>query len=104
MLISIYLASKYNLKRFSMYIWLFSGAICLIWEVALFTAGARTYSFTAVAEIIYHGVTEAGPGLIIMLIAAYRLGIIDLDEFKDHRYKHPIDCDGDCEICDNLLC
>jgi len=53
--------------------------------VLLFTAGLRHYSFFSSAELMYHAITEGGPGLIIMAIFADYVGIIDLSDFKEEK-------------------
>ncbi|MCK5562043.1 MAG: hypothetical protein KAJ51_15695 [Thermoplasmata archaeon] len=87
MIIAIILAYYFRLKRFSAFLWLFSGIIGLVWESILFVTGVRTYTFSPVLELLYHALTEAGPGLIIMVIFAWKVGIIDLTEFKDENLK-----------------
>lgn len=80
---SIYLAKKYHLFRFSMFLWLSVTIIGLIWEVILFSSGLRHYSFLSVAELLYHAITEGGPGLIVMTIFADKIGLINLSEYKE---------------------
>ena len=87
MLIAIALAFYFKLTRFSAFLWLFSGAIGLIWECILFATGVRTYAFSPVLELLYHALTEAGPGLIIMVIFAWKIGVVDLTEFRDDNLK-----------------
>jgi len=82
---AVYLAKRCRLFRFSMYLWLSVAIIGLIWEVLLFTAGLRHYSFFSSAELMYHAITEGGPGLIIMAIFADYVGIIDLSDFKEEK-------------------
>ena len=89
MIVAILLAYYFQLKRFSALLWLFSGIIGLVWESILFATGVRTYTFSPVLELLYHALTEAGPGLIIMVIFAWKVGIIDLSEFKDENLKQP---------------
>ena len=84
---AIVLAKKYRLFKFSLLLWLSSGIIGLIWEVVLFGTGARYYSFFAVAELLYHAITEGGPGLIVMAIFADKVGLIDLSEYKEEVKK-----------------
>ncbi|MCK4415637.1 MAG: hypothetical protein KAU84_00645 [Thermoplasmatales archaeon] len=84
---AIFLARRYRLFRFSMLLWLSSAIICLLWEVVLFGSGLRHYSFLATAELLYHALTEAGPGLIVMAIFADKVGIIDLSEYKEEVRK-----------------
>jgi hypothetical protein len=87
MIIAVILAYKFKLTRFSALLWLVAGAIGLIWESALFMTGVRTYTFSPVIELLYHALTEAGPGLIIMVIFAWKIGIIDISEFQDDKLK-----------------
>jgi hypothetical protein len=82
---AVYLAKRYRLFRFSMYLWLSVAIIGLIWEVLLFTSGLRHYSFLSSAELMYHAITEGGPGLIIMAIFADYVGIIDLSDYKEEK-------------------
>jgi hypothetical protein len=82
-LIAVVLAYKMKYKRFSMYLWLVSGTICLFWEIYLFTTGGRNYNFPPALELLYHAITEAGPGLIIMILVGHKLKIIDISEFSD---------------------
>jgi hypothetical protein len=85
MMIAIGLAYYFKLKRFSALLWLFSGIIGLVWESVLFVTGVRTYTFSPVLELLYHALTEAGPGLIIMIIFAWKVGLVDLREFCDDK-------------------
>ncbi len=87
MVIAIALAYYFQLKRFSALLWLFSGIIGLIWESILFITGVRTYTFSPVLELLYHALTEAGPGLIIMMIFAWKVGIVDLGEYCDNNLR-----------------
>ncbi len=80
---SVYLAKRYRLFRFSMLLWLSAALIGLAWEVVLFSSGLRHYSFLSAAELLYHAITEGGPGLIVMAIFADWIGIIDLSEYKE---------------------
>ena len=82
---AIYLAKRYKLFKFSMLLWLSAALIGLIWEVVLFTSGLRQYSFLSSLELIYHAITEGGPGLIVMTIFLDKIGIIDLSEYKEKR-------------------
>jgi len=82
---AVFLAKRYRLFRFSMYLWLSVAIIGLIWEVLLFTSGLRHYSFLSSAELMYHAITEGGPGLIIMAIFADYVGIIDLSDYKEEK-------------------
>ena len=80
---AIYLAKRYRLFKFSMFLWLSVAIIGLIWEVLLFASGMRHYSFLSSAELLYHAITEGGPGLIIMAIFADFVGIVDLSDYKE---------------------
>ena len=86
-IIAIYLAYKMRFKRFSFFLWLISGLICLLWESYLFLTGARNYNFAALPELLYHALTEAGPGLIIMILFAHKIKLIDITEYSDDRPK-----------------
>ena len=66
-----------------MLMWLSVALIGLAWEVVLFSAGSRHYSFLAAAELLYHAITEGGPGLIVMTIFADKIRIVDLSEYKE---------------------
>lgn len=84
-LFAIYLSIRFKLFRFSMFLWLSVAIIGFIWEGSLFFFGLRHYSFFAAAELMYHVITEGGPGLIIMAIFADKFGIIDLSEYKEEK-------------------
>ena len=84
---AIILAKKYRLFRFSMLLWFGAALIGLIWEVILFGTGLRHYNFWSSAELLYHALTEGGPGLIVMAIFADKVGIIDLSEYKEKEVK-----------------
>jgi hypothetical protein len=84
---AVLLAKRYRLFKFSMFLWLSVAIIGFIWEVVLFTSGMRHYSFLASAELLYHAITEGGPGLIIMVIFADKIGLIDLSEYKEEVKK-----------------
>jgi hypothetical protein len=84
---AIWMARRYRLFRFSMLLWLSAAIIGLIWEVVLFSSGLREYSFLSAAELLYHAITEGGPGLIIMAIFADKVGLIDLSEYKEEVKK-----------------
>jgi len=68
-----------------MFLWLSVAIIGLIWEGLLFASGLRYYSFLPSAELLYHAITEGGPGLIVMAIFADKVGIIDLSDYKEGR-------------------
>jgi hypothetical protein len=80
---SLILAKKYQLFRFSLLLWLSVTIIGLIWEIVLFSSGLRHYNFLSSLELIYHAITEGGPGLIVMTIFADKVGLIDLSDYKE---------------------
>ncbi len=80
---SVFLAKKYRLFRFSLLLWLSVTVIGLAWELVLFSSGLRHYSFLSVVELLYHAITEGGPGLIVMTIFADKIGFIDLSKYKE---------------------
>jgi hypothetical protein len=80
---AVLIAWKYRLFRFSMYLWFAAALIGLLWELVLFGSGLRHYSFWSAAELLYHAITEGGPGLIVMAIFADKIKLIDLSEFKE---------------------
>lgn len=84
---AIILAKKYRLFRFSLLLWFAAALIGLIWEAVLFGTGLRHYNFWASAELLYHAITEGGPGLIVMAIFADKVGLIDLSEYKEKEVK-----------------
>jgi hypothetical protein len=45
--------------------------------------GSRNYNFSPAIELLYHALTEAGPGLIIMILFAHKIKIIDISEYSD---------------------
>ena len=82
--LATYLAIKLRFKKLAALLWISSGSICLIWEVILFATGARDYHFgTSQLELFYHALTEAGPGLIIMIIFAHYIKLIDISKLRD---------------------
>jgi hypothetical protein len=80
---SLILAKKYQLFRFSLFLWLSVTLIGLIWEIILFSSGLRHYSFLSSLELVYHAITEGGPGLIVMTIFADKIGLIDLSDYRE---------------------
>jgi len=86
---SLWLSRKARLFRFSLLLWLAAGLIGVIWEIVLFSSGLRQYSFIAGFELFYHALTEGGPGLIVMVVFADKIGLIDLSEYKEEvRKRH----------------
>ena len=85
MVLAVFIAFRYRFKRLSLFLWLTSGLIGFLWELILFAIGSRHYNpdFIPGMELAYHALTEAGPGLIIMIIAAHQWGIVDLSHLKD---------------------
>jgi len=84
---AIWLSRRYRLFKFSMLLWLSAALIGLAWEVVLFASGMRHYSFLSSLELLYHAITEGGPGLIVMAIFADKVGLIDLSEYKEQGGK-----------------
>lgn len=84
---AIWLSRKHRLFKFSMFLWLSAALIGLIWEAVLFGTGVRHYSFWSTAELLYHAITEGGPGLVVMAIFADKVGLIDLSEYKEEVRK-----------------
>jgi hypothetical protein len=84
---ALWLSRKYRLFKFSLLLWFGAALIGLIWEIALFSTGLRHYSFLSAAELIYHAITEGGPGLIVMTIFADKVGLINLSEYKEEARK-----------------
>jgi hypothetical protein len=84
---ALWLSRKYRLFKFSLLLWFGAALIGLIWEIVLFSTGLRHYSFLSAAELIYHAITEGGPGLIVMTIFADKVGLIDLSEYKEEARK-----------------
>jgi len=82
-LIAVIIAHKMRFKRFSFYLWIVAGFICFFWEIYLFITGARQYNFTPILELPYHALTEAGPGLIIMILFAHKIRLIDISDYSD---------------------
>lgn len=85
--VAVILAKKCRLFRFSLFLWLCAFVIGLTWEIVLFSLGKRMYHFWPPLEIIYHAVTEGGPGLIIMVLFADKTGIINLEQYKEEVRK-----------------
>ncbi len=82
-----------RLKRFSFWV-LISGAIMsAIWECILFLFGLRDYNnplaqiVSPIPELIYHSFSETAATILLGLLIVYKLGIIDLEKFKDDNWK-----------------
>jgi hypothetical protein len=88
-LFAIFLAWRTRFKWLSLYLWLIAGIIGLLWEAILFGIGSRQYTLFAVGELLYHALTEGGPGLIITVLFANWVGIIDIDRYKDPEQTLP---------------
>ena len=93
---------KMKFKRFSIYLWLISGLICLFWELYLFITGSRTYNFSPALELPYHALTEAGPGLIIMILFAHKIKLIDITDYADD-YDYSKKQDDSSELDDEKI-
>jgi len=82
-LTAIVLAWRTRFKWLSLYVWFGAFLIGLVWEGALLIAGWRTYGFVDAAEMLYHALTEGGPGLVITILFMRQLGVIDIERFRD---------------------
>ena len=87
MLVAIFAMFRARLVKFSILLWVVSATINLLWEASLYLAGSRQYNFYAVVELLYHVLTEAGPGLIIMVVVAERLNIINIKFLHDEEWQ-----------------
>jgi hypothetical protein len=83
----IIIAKKCRLFKFSLFLWLCAFIIGLTWEIVLFGLGKRQYHFWPPFEIIYHALTEGGPGLIVMVLFADKMGIINCEQYKEEVQK-----------------
>jgi hypothetical protein len=84
--ISIILMWRTKLIKFSLLLWFVSGFINILWEGSLYLGGSRQYTFGG-AELLYHALTEAGPGLIIMVVTAEKLKLINIKHLHDGEWK-----------------
>jgi len=90
---SIILAILFHLKRFGIWIFISAASLSTIWEITLFLFGLRTYNNELAYLIgwfpilIYHSFSETAATLLIGLLLIYKLGIIDLEKFKDENWK-----------------
>ena len=82
-LVAMVIAWRTRFKWLSLYLWILAGIIGLVWESILFGIGSREYTLFAVGELLYHALTEGGPGLIITVIFAHHVGIIDIERYRD---------------------
>jgi hypothetical protein len=83
----VVIAWKRRLLRFSLLLWSCAFIIGLTWEIVLFSLGKRHYHFWPPCEIIYHALTEGGPGLIVMVLFADKAGIINCEQYKEEEQK-----------------
>lgn len=87
---AIVLAVRTRFKWLSLYLWLMAGLIGLVWEAALFLSGSRDYTLgSGGGELLYHALTEGGPGLVITVLFAHRVGIIDAGAYRDPEPEGP---------------
>jgi len=82
-LTAIALAYVTRFKWLSLYVWFGAFLIGLVWEGALLASGWRVYGFLDAAEMLYHALTEGGPGLVITILFMRWLGVIDIERFRD---------------------
>ncbi|MGV9172330.1 MAG: hypothetical protein ACOC35_07165 [Promethearchaeia archaeon] len=89
---SILLSIILKLKRFGFWILISAAAMSTIWEVILFGFGLRDYSnplaqiVGPIPELIYHSFSETAATFLLGLLIIYKLGIIDLQQFKDENW------------------
>ncbi len=91
--ISILLAVLMHLKKFGFWILISAAIMSIIWEGILFIFGLRDYNnplaqvIGPIPELIYHSFAEMPATLLVGTLIIYKLGIIDLDKFKDENWK-----------------
>ncbi|MHA1291406.1 MAG: hypothetical protein ACTSQJ_01915 [Promethearchaeota archaeon] len=93
LVISILLAILMQLKKFGFFIMITAAAMSTIWELILFAFGLRAYEnplaqiIGPIPELIYHSFSETAATILLGLLIIYKLGIIDLDKYKDNNWK-----------------
>lgn len=91
--ISILLAFLMHLKRFGFWILISAALMSTIWELLLFSFGLRDYNNPLAQaigwfpELIYHSFSETAATFLLGILVIYKLGIIDLEKFKDENWK-----------------
>ncbi len=93
LIISILLAILMHFKKFGFWVLISSAAMSVIWEVILFIFGLRAYNnplaqlIGPIPELIFHSFAEMPATLLVGLLLIHKLGIIDLEKFKDENWK-----------------
>jgi hypothetical protein len=92
--LSIFLAIIMHLKKFGFWMIISAAIMSAIWEVILFMFGLRDYNnplaqaIGPIPELIYHSFAEMPATLLVGTLIIYKLGIIDLEKFKDGNWKN----------------
>ena len=92
LIVAIVLAFLLKLKKFGFWILISAAAMSTIWEVILFSFGLRDYNnplaqmVGPIPELIYHSFSETAATFLLGLLIIYKLGIIDLEKFKDYNW------------------
>ncbi|MEX2682849.1 MAG: hypothetical protein Q6373_014760 [Candidatus Sigynarchaeota archaeon] len=92
LVVSIFLSIATHLKKFGCIVLLTGAAMSASWEIILFAFGFRSYDnplarvIGPVLELIYHSFSETGATILLGVIIVYKIGIIDLDKFKDEKW------------------
>ena len=82
-----------HLKKFGLYVLVSAAAMSTIWEVILFLFELRDYNnllaqlIGPIPELIYHSFSETAATILLGLLIIYKIGIIDLEKFKDENWK-----------------
>ncbi|MHA1274551.1 MAG: hypothetical protein ACTSQP_05355 [Promethearchaeota archaeon] len=93
---SIILAIILRLKRFGFWVLISAAMVSAIWELFLFFFGMRDYNNPLaqqigwIPELIYHSFSETAATFLLGLLIIYKLGIIDLEKYKDKNWKKRI--------------
>ncbi len=96
LVISILLSIFMHLKKFGFWILISAAAMSTIWEVILFVFGLRDYNNELaqligwVPELIYHSFSETAATFLLGVLLIYKLGIIDLEKFKDENWGNKV--------------
>lgn len=81
-----------HLKKFGFWILISAALMSTIWELILFLFGLRNYGnplaqlIGPIPELIYHSFSETAATVLLGLLIIYKLGIIDLEKFKDENW------------------
>jgi len=101
--ISIILAIIMHLRKFGFWTLITAAAMSTIWEVILFTFGLRDYNnplaqlIGPIPELIYHSFSETASAVLLGLLIIYKIGLIDLEKFKDENWKNNSNTKGKTE-------